>query len=222
VSLDGIQPPIWRRFWVEDMITLGRLHEVLQIVMGWENYHLHQFITGTSFEEQIFYTPPWDDGFDDEEFIAKQRDETRVKARTILPLVGDSITYEYDLGDCWEHTLLLEKVVLVNPMEQWLPWCIDGRRSCPPEDVGGTDGYERFLEAVAEPAHEDHAAMLEWGGDFDPGRFDRKAVNTALWQGLLEVCPSSAGSQVPPAVLCAGTAPDRWHPRSKPQLLQPI
>jgi hypothetical protein len=181
VSLNGIEPPIWRRFWVEDTITLGRLHEVLQIVMGWESYHLHQFITGERFEDRVFYTPPWDDGFGDPAFVARQRDETRVKARTLLPLVGDSALYAYDLGDSWEHTLLLERVVLVDPLEQWLPWCLDGRRAAPPEDVGGTGGYAEFLEAIADPGHEEHAQMLEWGGDVDPERFDRRAVNTALW-----------------------------------------
>jgi hypothetical protein len=121
ISLNEIDPPIWRRLWVEESITLGRLHEVLQIAMGWQDYHLHQFITGANQEEQMFYTPPWDDGFGEEEFVARQRDETRVKARTILRLVGNSVTYEYDLGDSWEHTLLLERVVVVNPQEQWLP-----------------------------------------------------------------------------------------------------
>ncbi|MCP9889028.1 plasmid pRiA4b ORF-3 family protein [Cyanobium sp. ATX 6A2] len=80
VSLNGIEPPIWRRFWVEETITLGRLHEVLQIVMGWQDYHLHQFITGERFEDQVFFMPPWDDGFGDPEFMARQRDETRVKS----------------------------------------------------------------------------------------------------------------------------------------------
>ena len=181
VSLNDIEPPIWRRFWVEETITLGRLHEVLQIVMGWENYHLHQFITGERFEEKLYYTPPWDDGFEDPEFTVRQRDETRVKARSILPLVQGSVTYEYDLGDSWEHTLLLEKVVLINPMEQWLPWCIDGRRACPPEDVGGTGGYDSFLQTIADPAHPEHSAMLQWGQNHEPERFDRKAVNNALW-----------------------------------------
>ncbi|WP_254980122.1 plasmid pRiA4b ORF-3 family protein [Cyanobium sp. ATX 6A2] len=80
MSLNGIEPPIWRRFWVEETITLGRLHEVLQIVMGWQDYHLHQFITGERFEDQVFFMPPWDDGFGDPEFMARQRDETRVKS----------------------------------------------------------------------------------------------------------------------------------------------
>ena len=181
VSLNEIEPPIWRRFWVEETITLGRLHEVLQIVMGWENVHLHQFITGERFEEKLYYTPPWDDGFGDPEFTVMQRDETRVKARSILPLVQDSVIYEYDLGECWEHTLGLEKVVLINPMEQWLPWCLDGRRACPPEDVGGTGGYAGFLRSIADPTHPDHSAMLQWGQNHEPERFDRKAVNTAFW-----------------------------------------
>lgn len=166
---------------MEETITLGRLHEVLQIVMGWENYHLHQFITADRDRKNLYYTPPWDDGFGDPEFMDRQRDETRVKARSILPLVRGSVLYEYDLGDSWEHTLVLEKVVLINPMEQWLPWCLDGRRACPPEDVGGTGGYETFLETIADPTHPDHSAMLQWGQNHEPERFDRKAVNTALW-----------------------------------------
>jgi hypothetical protein len=141
---------------------------------------LHQFITGTCHKDRVFFTPPWDDGFGDEEFMARQRDETRVKARTLLRLVGHSVTYEYDLGDGWENTLRLEKVVLVDPIEQWLPCCLDGRRACPLEDVGGTGGYGEFLEAIGHPRHEDHARMLAWGGDFDPERFDGRAVNTAL------------------------------------------
>ena len=79
---------------MEDSITLGRLHEVLQIVMGWQDFHLHQFLTGERFVDQIFTQPPWDDGFGDPEFIARQRVVTRVKARTILPLVKSSVTYE--------------------------------------------------------------------------------------------------------------------------------
>jgi hypothetical protein len=47
--------------------------------------------------------------------------------------------------------------------------------------VGGTGGYGEFLEAISDPRHEDHARMLEWGGDFDPERYDCRAVNTALW-----------------------------------------
>ena len=43
---------------MEDSITLGRLHEVLQIVMGWQDFHLHQFLTGEHFVDQIFTHRP--------------------------------------------------------------------------------------------------------------------------------------------------------------------
>jgi len=43
VTLRGIKPPIWRRLRVPGNIRLVRLHEVLQIAMGWSNSHLHLF-----------------------------------------------------------------------------------------------------------------------------------------------------------------------------------
>jgi len=42
IQLAYIEPPIWRRIVVSDQITLLTLHQMLQVVMGWENSHLHQ------------------------------------------------------------------------------------------------------------------------------------------------------------------------------------
>ncbi len=46
VTLRGSRPPIWRRFLVPGGITLKRLHDSLQAVMGWTDSHLHQFEAG--------------------------------------------------------------------------------------------------------------------------------------------------------------------------------
>ena len=43
ITLQDIQPLIWRRIQVWEDITLGTLHTLLQIVMDWEDYHLHDF-----------------------------------------------------------------------------------------------------------------------------------------------------------------------------------
>ncbi|MEI6640189.1 MAG: plasmid pRiA4b ORF-3 family protein [Chlorobium sp.] len=40
VTLMGSKPPIWRRILVPDTITLGKLHIVMQAVMGWLDEHL--------------------------------------------------------------------------------------------------------------------------------------------------------------------------------------
>jgi hypothetical protein len=44
VVLLGINPMIWRRLLVKSDRTIEDLHYILQIAMGWEDIHLHQFI----------------------------------------------------------------------------------------------------------------------------------------------------------------------------------
>jgi hypothetical protein len=45
--------------------------------------------------------------------------------------------------------------------------CLAGKRACPPEDVGGTGGYENFLESIMDPDHKEHEEHIEWiGGEF--------------------------------------------------------
>src|SRR5438309_977633 len=46
VTLDGIRPPVWRRLEVQTNLSLGALHDILQIAFGWTDSHLHQFHVG--------------------------------------------------------------------------------------------------------------------------------------------------------------------------------
>src|SRR5262249_54872232 len=46
VSLMDSKPPVWRRIQVPADITLAKLHQILQVVMGWTDSHLHQFVVG--------------------------------------------------------------------------------------------------------------------------------------------------------------------------------
>ena len=84
--------------------------------------------------------------------------------------------YEYDFGDGWQHSVLLERVLLTEA-ERLYPSCIGGERTCPPEDVGGVHGYQDFLEAVMNPSHPEHQSKMSWArGSFDPERFDSPGV----------------------------------------------
>lgn len=79
--------------------------------------------------------------------------------------------YTYDFGDGWQHKIVLEKIMPAVPLVEY-PICITGRRACPPEDCGGSYGYQDFLEIIADSAHEEHENMLEWiGGEFHPEIF---------------------------------------------------
>lgn len=54
-------------------------------------------------------------------------------------------------------------------------------RACPPEDSGGVPGYERLLEALRDPDHEEHDDVRRWvGRRFNPETFDLAAVNRKL------------------------------------------
>ena len=50
-----------------------------------------------------------------------------------------------------------------------------------PEDVGGACGFMDFLEAVLDPAHEEHQRMLTWyGGPFNPDDIDERHIRIVL------------------------------------------
>jgi hypothetical protein len=172
VALLGVKPPIWRRILVPADLSLGRLHGVLQVAMGWTDSHLHQFIADNTF----YGTPNEDFGFDE------VRDENRYRLNQLLQSEKDWVKYEYDFGDSWEHRITLEKIL---PAEDkgLLPRCIKGKRACPPEDCGGIWGYQNLLEILADPKHDEHEDMLEWlGGEFDPEEFDLDVTNAMLAQ----------------------------------------
>ncbi|MCZ6675959.1 MAG: plasmid pRiA4b ORF-3 family protein [Candidatus Poribacteria bacterium] len=172
VSLKGSKPPIWRRIQVQRDTRLDALHHILQVVMGWEDSHLHQFTAGG-----VYYgTPDPDFGFDEAE------NEADVALDQVVSRVKQKLTYEYDFGDSWEHELILEKILPPKAGADY-PICLTGKRACPPEDCGGIWGYYDFLQAIEDPNHPDHDDMLEWvGGAFDPEAFDRDEINGALKQ----------------------------------------
>ena len=170
ISLKGAKPPIWRRFLIENSVALPEFHDVIQIVMGWTNSHLHQFIA----QGQCYGAP--DPDFDFSEVL----DEQEYRLSQLLKNEKDSMVYEYDFGDSWEHNIRLEKILPFDP-DAVLPLCLKAKGACPPEDVGGIWGYSNFMEALSDPDHPEHTEYKEWvGGGFDPAAYDIKEVNEML------------------------------------------
>jgi len=169
VTLRGIRPPIWRRLLVSGFATLYDLHEIIQIAMGWDDDHLHDFTVG----REHFGIPSQ---FDWEPIL----DERRYRLAKVAPTEGSRFWYTYDFGDSWEHLILVEKILPAEPGVQ-VPVCVKGKRACPPEDVGGIWGYERFLQAFSNPDDAEYKDYHEWwNGDFDPESFDIDEVNQRL------------------------------------------
>jgi hypothetical protein len=162
IELLGTDPPVWRRIQIATDATFWELHTAIQDAMGWQDYHLHEFVLlGT--EDRIgipldddpqAILPGWQ--FQVDHFLTYGR-----------PLA----LYQYDFGDSWFHEVRFE-VRLPMDRRRRYPRCIDGKRLCPPEDCGGVGGYVEFLQAVTDPTHPEHHQMLHWaGGRFDPDAF---------------------------------------------------
>jgi hypothetical protein len=166
--LREIKPPIWRRVLVSDQITLWDLHEVIHAVFGWAGYHLHEFKIGN-----VIYGDPEDSELMD--FI--KEDESLYRLSDFNFNKGSQLTYLYDFGDNWKHTILVEKVLPYDKKAR-LPQFLEGKRAAPPEDVGGEFGYSQFLEVIKNPKDTDHESSLIWvGGSFDPEAIDVKKIN---------------------------------------------
>ncbi|MBI9038607.1 MAG: plasmid pRiA4b ORF-3 family protein [Bacteroidales bacterium] len=170
ISLDGIKPPIWRRFLVEDDITLDEFHETILDIMGWVGAHLYSFdIDGFRYESNY-----------DEEFFQGDYDSEETLLRDVIKREKQKFKYTYDFGDNWQHTILIEKILPFDN-EQDYPFCIKGKRNCPPEDCGGIWGYQNLLKAISDKNHPEREELLDWLGDeYDPEEFDIDQINSFL------------------------------------------
>jgi len=168
ITLRYTKPPVWRRVLVPGNITLKTLHQIIQVVMGWEDYHLHAFEIGKKSYGPISPNDLYEDRLDESKF-------TLDKLRK-----GQKFLYEYDFGDSWKHDIVVEKILPPDAAKE-LPKCIGGKRACPPEDVGGVMGYQELLFALENKESEEYKEYVEWlGYEYDPDRFDIEAVNKRL------------------------------------------
>lgn len=169
IELLHVEPRVWRRVEVPSVVTLGRLHAVIQAAMGWTDSHLHMF----AIDGVRYGTPDLDDEL-------PMCDERRVRLCDVAPSAPAELTYTYDFGDGWRHRVRVDAVLPADASARSAR-CLAGERACPPEDVGGPPGYMSFLEAVLDPHHPEHREYVTWaGGPFDPERCDLRAINAAL------------------------------------------
>jgi hypothetical protein len=173
VTLLGLMPPVWREVAVPSDFTLGDLHHVIQLAMGWEHSHMHDFRIGKlTYVDPRMPVDPTD------------QDEEQVTLAQVAPRARRKFRYTYDFGDGWEHEVQVEAVGPPEPGTRY-PIVLAGERACPPEDCGGVWGYANLLEVLSDPNDPEYEEMLEWvEAPIDPEAFDLKKTNTRLQKSL--------------------------------------
>jgi hypothetical protein len=171
LTLKHIEPTIWRRILIHPEITLKRLHQIVQKLMGWYDYHLYQFRA----KEQVF-SPPGEEI----DLMSRRPQSVNIPISWLVSYQVKSLIYEYDFGDGWEISVRLEKV-LDKPDFNQAAICLGGERAGPLEDSGGPFGYMEKLEIMKDPDHEDYAELVEWmPPNYDAEQFDIDSVNKTL------------------------------------------
>ncbi len=169
ISLAGVSPQVWRRVEVPLTTTLGELHLVIQVVMGWWDYHLYKFQVGG-----IRYGRPSPEDYDE------IKDDKVVSLESLIDQNISQFSYVYDFGDYWEHKIEIGPK-RIGAADIDYPVFLGGKNTRPPEDVGGPFGYKDYLTAISDPNHEDHKSMVEWNGEgFDPSFLNEAFINVQL------------------------------------------
>ena len=170
IELRHTDPMIWRQVEVPTSVTLKVLHDIIQAVMGWFNYHLWEF----TIDKRRYGLPM------DEDWGTTPRIEaTKIRLRDILKPRKTIIDYLYDFGDSWEHRLTVTDVRQGQPGISY-PRYIGGEQNAPPEDCGGIPGFYETLNAIADPDHPNHADAKEWFDEYDPNVSDTLPIKYAL------------------------------------------
>jgi Plasmid pRiA4b ORF-3-like protein len=180
VALVDSKPAVWRRVTIAANAPLAELHDIIQLVFGWTNSHLHQFIEGDDWYggDVIFSDPDFQEFFDDE-----IEDEYEIAIGALLADPGDELRYLYDFGDGWRHIIRLEGIEASAAYTA--PRCIGGRGMSPLDDAGGVRGWSEKVRVSQDPTDPDYTEVRDWlglapGEVLDPASFDVAEADAAL------------------------------------------
>ena len=154
-------------------VRLNEMHNLMQAVMPWNDGHQHHFHRGARRWEMP--------SSDRDDTGIETSDERTTTIGAAFEMAGsESLIYEYDTGDGWQHALTLESVT-ARDHDMIYPLLIDAVGACPPDDIGGVAGYRIFVDAMTNHDAPDHARLRRWyGRPFDPEHVDTKEIRGRL------------------------------------------
>lgn len=169
ISLQDIEPSIWRHLLVPTTGTFAQLHTAIQDSFGWENSHLWEFRL-PGIDGHPLAGLRVEDDFEDRD--VPDAHAVNLNAHFAGKVAVESCEYLYDFGDGWTHEVKLQSVR--SDPERFKRRLLGGARSAPPEDCGGVGGYERAVHfrETGEDIWDDPKGFAAWLGDWRPDGFE--------------------------------------------------
>lgn len=99
IVIEDTHTPVWRRIIIPEKITFADLHEMIQIVFGWEDEHLHEF----RIPSKSICIDNNEEAWDRYHYM---EEETPVDD---FLMNHKWVRYTYDFGDEWRHKIIYEK-----------------------------------------------------------------------------------------------------------------
>lgn len=183
IKIKGLTPQVIRRLSVPEGISFRELHDIIQIVFQWGNYHMYKFMPEdlnieitcdyekvAAYEE---YLKEAESVSDEDKELSKAFDNTFPKKNIFVTQVKDAeyekideymkedskLNYIYDFGDYWHHVVKCTEIIDDGDSVAKL---ISAKGITPPEDVGGVDGYNDIRLILEDENHENHEEMMDW------------------------------------------------------------
>ena len=178
IQLDIEGHHIWRRVLVPSSFSFRHLHNIIQTVFDWQNYHLHEFTVKRANNKPIKIVMDDDPetleftAFDNEEIVQ----ERFVSLRDVFSKHSD-VLYQYDFGDSWTHIITLEKKVQAHSLQVVF---LEGNGERPPEDVGGEYGFNEYLRILGDATDPEHEDMKIWAASQKERIFTVEQTNQRL------------------------------------------
>jgi hypothetical protein len=165
---------VWREMIVPSTKSLEEFHKLIQIAFSWKDYHLHEFLVYSeekydepfSYNHSAYHPESYkilynflgqeeEYLFDDEKYGVYLEDGVYLN---VIPTLH--MKYVYDYGDNWEH--FIEQVEVIENYQDNHAKLVSYYGDAPPEDVGGSRGFDHFLKIINDKNHEDREYYLNW------------------------------------------------------------
>lgn len=168
IALRRVSPMVWRRLQIPGNTSLADLHQIIQIVNGWENEYLHQFHIygkdyGIAYEGGVMFS-------DNAYTIYMDFFEFDL---------GDKFTYEYNFFEHWLVDIRIEKIE--ESASQLSIYCLKGNGM---PGSNKSDEIEHTLNLLKAISNADSSTTV---GDIRPlvealnaVKFNRRYTNKRL------------------------------------------